>query len=523
MPSPDNMIDKRNGSYQGNNHKRKQPPQKQTKSKCHGLVSLTINSQAGIEGNSSNLPPRTIGADGHYYECVVCDNGGDLLCCDTCPSTYHLHCLSPPLDSVPAGNWQCQNCFQAVDISTPLRSLKRSKKIASSNKNPPADALHSLADAGALMEKASEKRVLIDEEQNVVNHNGDGKERETSSAANGIKVYTRRAGKKAVGEGHAKLTTNTEALLNDLNASRPHKAKEYNAKPVEQGSKSLLQAMNATDSAKTSNLNQVDKLWILRDTMQELVKGQNSMQSNERKELHQVLPPKSGETVKEKFARLRARQKQRVSLGNKSRAAIPGSRIDGHEPRVWLNASSIESVRVHTPEVGPKQPVLVDPLPLRETSASVDKLLYESAEDIFSRLNSCKNLSILEDPRRIHLLQEQLEGKEPVLPWKQDSSFDISSLMLNQTAVSQGGNYYPWNVESSSKLTDVVADSGIRVWNNVETSNNFVSTELRLSSMPSSQDQLSWNPGKPATQQLLLGGLIDIRKLKLIAEVTITG
>lgn len=33
----------------------------------------------------------------YYYECEVCDIGGDLLCCDSCPRTYHIECLDPPL------------------------------------------------------------------------------------------------------------------------------------------------------------------------------------------------------------------------------------------------------------------------------------------------------------------------------------------------------------------------------------------------------------------------------------------
>lgn len=33
----------------------------------------------------------------YYYECVICDHGGNLLCCDSCPRTYHLQCLDPPL------------------------------------------------------------------------------------------------------------------------------------------------------------------------------------------------------------------------------------------------------------------------------------------------------------------------------------------------------------------------------------------------------------------------------------------
>ena len=31
--------------------------------------------------------------------CYVCRGGGDLLLCDRCTSSYHLHCLDPPLES----------------------------------------------------------------------------------------------------------------------------------------------------------------------------------------------------------------------------------------------------------------------------------------------------------------------------------------------------------------------------------------------------------------------------------------
>mmetsp|Transcript_12890 Transcript_12890/g.19327 ORF Transcript_12890/g.19327 Transcript_12890/m.19327 type:complete len:422 (-) Transcript_12890:155-1420(-) len=43
-------------------------------------------------------------------DCVVCKDGGDLLCCDGCVNAYHLGCLNPPLKEVPQGKWFCPEC-----------------------------------------------------------------------------------------------------------------------------------------------------------------------------------------------------------------------------------------------------------------------------------------------------------------------------------------------------------------------------------------------------------------------------
>ena len=32
--------------------------------------------------------------------------------CDTCIRVYHLHCLDPPLEAVPDGDWQCTHCVE---------------------------------------------------------------------------------------------------------------------------------------------------------------------------------------------------------------------------------------------------------------------------------------------------------------------------------------------------------------------------------------------------------------------------
>ncbi|EPS68656.1 chromatin remodeling complex subunit, partial [Genlisea aurea] len=55
------------------------------------------------------------GNDGYYYACEVCGLGGERLCCDYCPGTYHLECLDPALQKCAAlGNWACPVCCQQI-------------------------------------------------------------------------------------------------------------------------------------------------------------------------------------------------------------------------------------------------------------------------------------------------------------------------------------------------------------------------------------------------------------------------
>ncbi|CAF0825687.1 unnamed protein product [Brachionus calyciflorus] len=44
--------------------------------------------------------------------CFVCKDGGELLCCDSCPQSYHLKCLQPPLTRVPNYEWTCPRCSE---------------------------------------------------------------------------------------------------------------------------------------------------------------------------------------------------------------------------------------------------------------------------------------------------------------------------------------------------------------------------------------------------------------------------
>jgi uncharacterized Zn finger protein (UPF0148 family) len=49
-------------------------------------------------------------------DCAICEEGGDLICCDSCSSVFHPLCLSPPLLEVPEGDWFCPDCDRPKNL-----------------------------------------------------------------------------------------------------------------------------------------------------------------------------------------------------------------------------------------------------------------------------------------------------------------------------------------------------------------------------------------------------------------------
>ncbi|XP_069489495.1 E3 ubiquitin-protein ligase TRIM33 isoform X5 [Ambystoma mexicanum] len=80
--------------------------------------------------------PR-VGGEGNNKEddpnedwCAVCQNGGDLLCCEKCPKVFHLTCHVPTLLSFPSGDWFCTFCrdLSKPEVEYDCDNLQHNKK-----------------------------------------------------------------------------------------------------------------------------------------------------------------------------------------------------------------------------------------------------------------------------------------------------------------------------------------------------------------------------------------------------------
>lgn len=68
-----------------------------------------IHTQSDDESNHSS--PENV------YQCVACNKGGVLWCCESCDASYHEKCLSTQSKNGhqnQAGIWICDNCFAAT-------------------------------------------------------------------------------------------------------------------------------------------------------------------------------------------------------------------------------------------------------------------------------------------------------------------------------------------------------------------------------------------------------------------------
>ncbi|XP_047640912.1 E3 ubiquitin-protein ligase TRIM33 isoform X4 [Phacochoerus africanus] len=116
------------------NHVKTEPTDMNESCKQSGLNSL-VNGKSPVR----SLMHRSarIGGDGSNKDddpnedwCAVCQNGGDLLCCEKCPKVFHLTCHVPTLLSFPSGDWICTFCrdIGKPEVEYDCDNLQHSKK-----------------------------------------------------------------------------------------------------------------------------------------------------------------------------------------------------------------------------------------------------------------------------------------------------------------------------------------------------------------------------------------------------------
>ena len=76
--------------------------------------------------------PRSDSA--HDDLCMSCNDGGNLICCDTCPCVAHIECVG--LDVTPSTNWFCAICLQRRPASRKRRPGGPDKDLEA---EPPID------------------------------------------------------------------------------------------------------------------------------------------------------------------------------------------------------------------------------------------------------------------------------------------------------------------------------------------------------------------------------------------------
>ncbi|VEN53238.1 unnamed protein product [Callosobruchus maculatus] len=103
---------------------------------------------------------------GHNHDsCDACGEGGDLICCDKCPSSFHLGCHDPPLEEedIPQGEWLCHSCkylkSNPASCSTAPAPATRTKR---SNSTPLVVTPSSSAATAAKKPRLSPMDMLIE-------------------------------------------------------------------------------------------------------------------------------------------------------------------------------------------------------------------------------------------------------------------------------------------------------------------------------------------------------------------------
>ena len=83
-----------------------------------------------VNGKLAPRPPPTedpgaelVIEDGNVDYCLVCKQGGGLVCCDICPRAYHTGCIGVNEDDLPDGDWKCHKCKTDVKPCAKIQNV----------------------------------------------------------------------------------------------------------------------------------------------------------------------------------------------------------------------------------------------------------------------------------------------------------------------------------------------------------------------------------------------------------------
>lgn len=99
-----------------------------------GTVAAAEKEEGGEEGEQvlivppTKLEPKDDIINNEY--CSACSGGGSLICCESCPRSFHFTCVDPPMDpdEVPEEHWFCNEC-RAGTIVLPKQRVTTMKGL----------------------------------------------------------------------------------------------------------------------------------------------------------------------------------------------------------------------------------------------------------------------------------------------------------------------------------------------------------------------------------------------------------
>ncbi|KAG2535237.1 uncharacterized protein LOC120690116 isoform X2 [Panicum virgatum] len=125
------------------------------------------------------FPISIEGDDPNDDTCGICGDGGDLICCDGCPSTFHMSCLG--LEALPSDDWCCANCSckfchehssddaeDIADADSSLRSCSQCEEQYHQACSPEIDSITSDSDQSCNLFCQKSCRLLFEELQNLL-------------------------------------------------------------------------------------------------------------------------------------------------------------------------------------------------------------------------------------------------------------------------------------------------------------------------------------------------------------------